>query len=1521
MSKAGVLSSVGDEYQSLVATMWAIEMLSNSEIDKIEVDATSHIAHGIPFLVDDIVVSFKNGPTICCQCKKNQTKFEDWKPSDLGEDLVTAWKQWNIVPEFKIIFYSRHSFGILARIQERASKIAPNSNVFLYDMPKDMQIEYAKIKELLKNNSDINVDDEAVYSFFKVIKFESLADVSLKNLLIATLRPFITHPEDAFELLMRIIDSVARRSSNFSATSDVNNTINKHYLVDKLREQGHRITSPVSLDNLFKYFEKLSLRGRAWPRDIHSIHLKRNEISVILDNLNSGAKSILIHGDPGTGKTCIVLDLVDSLQASEKFFPVFLQSKDFNDVEFKDIVNDLLNNISLMSESKHVIVVIDSLDVLSISREQSLLSEFLSFIHTSSKLKNVIIVASCRSFDIKYDSRLSSVSWESQIKIEPLDFESDVKSILCKSGIDIKYLSESQKSVLTNPQMLKMYISIAKKGERTQAQTSCELIEKYLNVMVLDDSRLGSAAFSSLANAAQTMISERSLEILRARFQSPANVINLLLSAGILLETDRGTLTFSHQTLLDSLAVTAAELNKTTLLDFIRQHKPVPFIRPSIRTFFFQLRTHDCKAFRRQVRAVFEAKDVAFHLKRLIATSLAEVIPNDDDWSLFIFIYKEHTSLFNSFFNVARSREWSYFIYNKFFPFLQSEQNGIWCLRVAERMTSVAHISSEEIIHLWLSLLKANYCDKKATTFSASRALAELSIWNSCDLRELFSVLLDNLVGIERDFFGKPLSLWIDATNKNDDILWSYIIRSYNPKEKTNAGNELNCKSHYFHSKDFLIKRMASSEELLSLAIASIQEWHEAGEEPARFSREKFLWETSYQEHRSQRDLKTITPLAELIKAVELACMNHAKRNSTWWNINAKILASSNVLGLQYIAIRGLTLRPFEYKELIFLLLKTIKDTNGYPFHNELAELFGHASPAMTEGERVEIQNIILNIYPDITEREQPGFVLFAQADFFVELPSPYRLPEAQSIIDLATKYRGVHPRKPSPMTWGGVVHAPFSYKKFLEYPDSFSTAIAQYYTEASKDSWTRDYLENSLIGGTREVAGQFTEAVSRDPIRFLALSRLEWEFWSLPFREAILDGLGNHLRYRFGNLRPNGEWEPLSSPSNEDLAEALLSIIENKNISDLNEYTLARALLACAERPASKDYIERVCFWLIRLSYSKDPQPEDKMDAMTGYNSLRGMAATSCIRLAVRWCENFKDAQLPDLLVALLYRFARDDHAAVRAMILQELPFVIFHQKKLGWELFDLAMTCAPDWIWNSAYDCLYYNYHAEFPRIERYLLKMSTADLSTIGETFGAILALSLISEKIEIERFKTIMDSVEPYQPWKAIFDIFSHNIKNPEIRNQCISGLEYALSKAPKVNELFHIKEALFDDEGNFFTIPISLVSSLFDFCLEVKGDSYYGFYRLPKWLVKAAQIDTAYSLDILEMLLKKMEPFDSELTVSEDFAELLTLFFREAEENEEVDNGDMLNRVLVIQDYLLEKGVYKLEEWLSDAERP
>ena len=120
MSKAGIQSNRGDGYQTLVAFDWALTVLSDPNYQWLEVDS-------VTWSVDDVVIGKVDGTEICCQCKKNQTKFRAWSIADLADELDKAI---NVLAKDRaavVRFYSRSEYGDLAALQEYSTSYSEES--------------------------------------------------------------------------------------------------------------------------------------------------------------------------------------------------------------------------------------------------------------------------------------------------------------------------------------------------------------------------------------------------------------------------------------------------------------------------------------------------------------------------------------------------------------------------------------------------------------------------------------------------------------------------------------------------------------------------------------------------------------------------------------------------------------------------------------------------------------------------------------------------------------------------------------------------------------------------------------------------------------------------------------------------------------------------------------------------------------------------------------------------------------------------------------------------------------------------------------------------------------------------------------------------------------------------------------------------------------------------------------------------------------------------------------------------
>ena len=192
-----------------------------------------------------------------------------------------------------------------------------------------------------------------------------------------------------------------------------------------------------------------------------------------------------------------------------------------------------------------------------------------------------------------------------------------------------------------------MLADIAQLTGSFNVATSQALSRKYLETIVQGNPVLGETAMKAIEQMAHLMLISRRLDIPRTQARMPEEMLNRLLSAEVLHKNQSGNIEFGHQTLLDVLVVSGAERSRLSLKAFIEELPAVPFVRPTIRGYVAYLAAGDRASFRRQLRAVFDS-NAAFHIRRLVAESLAEQIPQDEDWSLIQHLHRQHRELFNS---------------------------------------------------------------------------------------------------------------------------------------------------------------------------------------------------------------------------------------------------------------------------------------------------------------------------------------------------------------------------------------------------------------------------------------------------------------------------------------------------------------------------------------------------------------------------------------------------------------------------------------------------------------------------------------------------------------------------------------------------------------------------------------------------------------------------------------------------------------------------------------------------------
>jgi len=1522
MSIAGILSNRGDIYQTLVAFDWALTVLSDPEFQWLEIDSTT-------YLVDDVVIGKSDGSLICCQCKKNQPNFRAWSIADLSDELDKAAQELARNKKVQVRFYSRSEFGSVAKLREY-STLHCNEADYIAELTQEHK----------KTNSDLaaRITDQvtgfSTYEFLHRTSFEISPDFDrMEMLLRERLRRIASNSDGAFDALCIRLDKLGGRVKDGNLSASTQYRLTKDDIKDILHCSGAMLVPNMDISKVRKSFASTSVIGRHWHRDISGQRMSSPVVGELLAAIDARKRAVLLTGLPGSGKTCVMLSLQEELeqrmQARSDLVPLFIQSREFADLataldrQAQGLPEQWVEQASRLAEDAHVVVVIDSLDVLSIAREHNILTYFLAQIDQLLLIPNVTVITACRDFDRKYDQRIAARQWDCELQCMPLNWETEIVPLLNKLEIDSTTIDAATRELIRNPRELALFVELAKREGSFNVVTSQAMGQRYLNTIVKADPTLGDTAMQAIEDIADAMLKSRSLSISNQRFNASQNILRRLQSLNVLLETHDGKLTFGHQTLLDLLVISGALRRGVSLNEFIQDLPPVPFVRPSIRSFVAQLAMGERREFRKQLRTVLTGNS-AFHIRRLIAESFSRQVPQNDDWPLIRDLHDKHREVFQVIYKQASLVEWHHFWLSYLVPALKEAHDADGLTAHVHRVAQWVNEDAAGISTFWMDAIVLDWLDGNRISEQLVFSLSDLKTENLPLVARILERLLSSPKP-DHSWLGPTVARSVTAGAIDDRTLWRYIAGEINDDDvmKFHFDNKLHCQPHEFGNSDenFLKQRMVESTALLDLALETIEQWSQLSS--TRYGdtrigyRRGFLDHSSYNDTHTQVDHKYIDAERVLFDAIEAAILNHAQNHSDWWQESRERLCFNREGALCYFAILALIGNPEANIDLIGRLLC---DSNLLEFElsYELGTLIQTAFIYLDSHTQDSVMVTIQSLWEDepVTDEETRLWVLNKRAEYISTVPCHLRSLETQAILDAYEKIYGTFNRQPSIGMRGGTVAAPFSYEVFLTASDGGILHLLVHYTGHNRD------LDDFWIGGEREVGWQLREASSRHPSRFLRFLTLHWTNISIGFCNDIMEGSASYLAHRYGNLQTNATWIPVDEPAAPALTIQILDELERHPDHWQLNPSAAKALEACAYVIRDTTSAERLVFLSIGFGNlsEKSNIHGDTVDLLTtGINMMTGNIAEALMILV----NNFQEADiaLPELLAPTLRRFASKEHPAIRALILQRLPYLQSLNPELGWDLFDLAMHNSVG-LWNSAERCLYYAYNDHFEKVGPLLARIHREGCKEDMEAWGRISALSALTEHIDFADLLRELNTMEVAEAWLGAASVWTNPQNIKKHREQCLTCIEKGLKTDSRHSVVVaRHTENIFRDKTPPITIPIELIQlcfSVFEIDSEGKQHRLFGF---DEWLNAISQRDPELALAAAEIYLTYVSRAKSYFyDHNNQLVQLVTRLFAEAEEREESDHGAMLKRVVSVQDLLLSLGVNSINDWLKMAER-
>jgi hypothetical protein len=825
-------------------------------------------------------------------------------------------------------------------------------------------------------------------------------------------------------------------------------------------------------------------------------------------------------------------------------------------------------------------------------------------------------------------------------------------------------------------------------------------------------------------------------------------------------------------------------------------------------------------------------------------------------------------------------------------------------------------------------LLVLDWIDVEQISRSVGFKVAEALAEHSAQLAPLINRLLD-LPRQEHSFLGRAVGRCVAAGSVDDALLWRYVAGDISDTDALayHFDKKLHCGAHEFGDgeENFFRQRMQQSTVLLDLALGSVEHWSHL--KAAQYGKTKistwnsFLNETSYNDAHSQSEHRQVSSERMLFEALEASILNHALTRSDWWKTNRERLCFNHEGALRYFTILACIASPEANIDMIKRMLCD-KDFLESALSYELGTMMQVAFIFLDVSGQDAVMAAILTLMDDeVTDERLHFWALQARSAFISTIPRHLRSPAAQTLLDTYENNAGTLIRQPDIGMRGGMVQVPFSFEVFLSASDASVLRLLSHYAGHTRHA---RHFDDFLTGGEREVGSQLREAASRHPARFLHLLPEHWSEISKDFRDDILDGVASYLAYKYGNWQHNGVWAPISEPESHILAKHVLDELERHPAHWQHNRAASNALQSCAHVVKDTQNTSRLVFLALGFANFREENPiqGDRVDLISmGINMVRGRVAEALIILCNQLQKN--GIQFPELLLPAIRRFATTEHPAIRAVILRRLPYFQSQNPEVGWELMHLATQHVAIGLWKVAEPCLYYAYHQHFEKVAPVLSRLRAEGNGNDFKTWGRISALASLSSRINFGDWLKELVALDVSEAWQGAASVWTHPENMRQHRTQCLAGIEAGLSANNRhAVEVARRAEHTFRVDTGTISIPIEVIRRCFAVLETDTENKQRDFFGFDAWLNATAHADPELALAATEIYLTYVARIKPYLHNHENnLTQLLTRLFAEAEEREESDHGEMLRRVVVVQDRLLGLGVNGIDDWLRAAERP
>lgn len=234
----------------------------------------------------------------------------------------------------------------------------------------------------------------------------------------------------------------------------------------------------------------------------------------------------------------------------------------------------------------------------------------------------------------------------------------------------------------------------------------------------------------------------------------------------------------------------------------------------------------------------------------------------------------------------------------------------------------------------------------------------------------------------------------------------------------------------------------------------------------------------------------------------------------------------------------------------------------------------------------------------------------------------------------------------------------------------------------------------------------------------------------------------------------------------------------------------------------------------------------------------------------------------------------------------------------------------------------CLYYAYHKNFEIVSPFLERIRADGSDKDMEVWGRISALAVLSGHIDLSCFLEELSALDNSEAWKGASDVWTNSENIKQHREKCLAGIEAGLNASQERSSIVANRlERIFHDNKPPVVVPLHFIKRCFEIFNNDDQNKHSRLFGFSEWLNAISHSNPALALDSATIYVEYIKNCNTHFyDYKDEMMHLMTHLFREAEEREESDQGEMLSRVVKLQDCLLAIGLNSVNDWFHAVER-